>query len=481
LKVAIGTSFWYWYKKIMKPYLKRYALHFLLAAGLLVRIPLLGLPGTRDLQVDEIWGVWGLQHGVTHVYYFDDLQFMTRAFMYLEGAPHPSSHFSYKTFAGDVAYLPDYPPLSTLYFTALVGLCKILQGGDLHTGWLLNACFNASSVLAGLAIAVLIVMFARRESSRHLAWATAAFWLNPFVILDSPVLGYVDNVYTLFGLASLILLYQRRYSASLFLLASSCLIKPQGALLLPIVAVVVISENSLRSAARLAARFILFCLLPFLPFAFNGTLAAAVWGPLLLARTPYLSSQQANLWWLVSWATPAARTGHWEFLKSPVPMLSLSTFRGITHLDPRPLAFLLWAAFLFFTLRALVKELKAGNRLSIFWAASLSVFGYTMLSLYPHENHFFAFFVYALPLLALRYERFLRFYAGLSVVFGLNLYFFDGLGRGTEAWADYLRLSPRFDLTVVVALANLVFFMVVLLSKDLRFSETRRERTQHVA
>ena len=157
---------------------------------------------------------------------------------------------------------------------------------------------------------------------------------------------------------------------------------------------------------------------------------------------PALSAQTANVWWLVG---------------------------------PALIAFT--CANLYF----LIQQLRPGNRPAIFWAAALQVYGYTMLALFVHENHLYAFFVYAAPLVALGNRTHGRFLWGLSALYGLNLYRFDGLGQGIPAFNLGVRNLAGFDLTLFVALANVATFLMLLRARHWRFDDVAQPRGEGAA
>ena len=65
-------------------------------------------------------------------------------------------------------------------------------------------------------------------------------------------------------------------------------------------------------------------------------------------------------------------------------------------------------------------------------------------------------------MLALGRRSVIAFYWGLCVTFGLNVFFFDGLGEGFKGFLGGLRMLPGFDLTILVALANVAIFIQLL-------------------
>jgi hypothetical protein len=65
-----------------------------------------------------------------------------------------------------------------------------------------------------------------------------------------------------------------------------------------------------------------------------------------------------------------------------------------------------------------------------------------------------------------------RFFWGLSAVYGLNLYLFDGLGQGIRAFNQAVRDVAGFDLTIPLALANVAIFVLLLRAKGWGYAAT---------
>jgi hypothetical protein len=445
----------------------------IIVLGLALRILLMPLPGTPDMLTNQLWAASVLDQGISRTYIFTDTDYLTKACLYWRGLPYHSAPVRYHTELGTLDHVPDYPPLSIFAFALSAALARQVQGGRLRTGGVLNACFNLLPVVCALATVLILWRFVEKEKLGQ-AWpAVAAFWLNPVMILHTPVLGYVDAVFALVGFGSLLALYRRRYTESAILAALGCMIKPQGALVLPVLFLTIWFDRERRLLIRSTLFFALFALLPFIPFIATGRALAAFRGTLQVVSVGFLSSQQANAWWLVSWILPAVLGGGLATLREPVSMYPVAELPRLLSLSFRGISLVLFAGYVVMTLYYLRRELLRGKRLAIFWAGALQIYGFTMLTLYPKENHLYAFFVYALPLLVFSGRVFRKLYWALSAVFALNLFFFDGLGRGTEAAANALRFALGLDLTVVLSLVNVLLFVSIVLAPGWHFPATR--------
>jgi len=159
-------------------------------------------------------------------------------------------------------------------------------------------------------------------------------------------------------------------------------------------------------------------------------------------------------------------------LLGKIGMVSSGEFQAAVGLNPFWLSMPALLVFTALNLYWLVRHLRQGNRRAIFWAAALEVYGYTMLALFVHENHLYAFFVYAAPLLAIARASIRRTYWALSAVFGLNLYLSVGLGE-EMACPKWFRTPQGLDLTIPLAIANMTVFGLIVLSRDWWFDHAQ--------
>lgn len=439
----------------------RQKLLLVLVAGFVIRLALLGMPGTEDMDYFRMWGAQALRSGILKVYTWKDEDTLTAAMMTLRGIPfHP--HTSSPTDLGPALGVPDYPPGNILVLEIAVGLCKRLQGGTLRVGRLLNACLNLPPVLFALSSTLALWLFARKERAPRALAATAAFWLNPALILTSPVLGLQDPIFAFLGLLALISAYRKRWTLSALFLALSCLTKPQGIFLVPVLIAAAWAEGGWRSLGRYASRGVLFFLLPLLPFILSGRLLAPTAAIFRGSIFPALSAQTANVWWLVGPVVRALAGHDWNAMRGEIGTVPQREFATLAGFSPAWISLLALTVFTVANLYFMIRQLRAGNPYALFWAGALQVYGYTMLALFVHENHLYAFCVYTAPLLALSDRKIVRLYWAVSVIFGLNLLLFDGIGRGLSGWLPGLRNLPGFDLSIPLALANLAVFLNVI-------------------
>ncbi len=458
----------------MKAFFKRHTFALVMLSGLLLRLILLPYPGTEDMDHCRIWGAKAIRSGLLNMYTQTDTEVLTY-FILLSRHIQIHPHVTTMTDLGPISAAPDHPPGMMLMLDASLRVCKLLEPGPLRNGPLLNACLNLPPVLFSLGIALLVWWFTRAEKMAQPLYAVSAFWLSPALILDSPLLGYQDSMFAFFGLLALMLFYRRCYGFSALALALSCLSKPEGMFMIPVLAAAAWADGGFKSTLRYGLRVGLFALIALLPYILVHRVLAVFAHVATLLADPALSGQGLNVWWL------AAPLLNWVFGHVPwnpsaiVPMYTRADFVRWVGFQPGWIANIALAIFIFFGLKVFLQQMKLGNRLAIFWAGALVIYGYTMLSLFVHENHLDSFFVYAAPLLALRTRIFKRVYLALSGILGLNLYLFEGFGQNIRAGMQWIRLLPGFDITILIALGNVALFVTLLLARHWWFDLTVHE------
>jgi hypothetical protein len=454
----------------MKRVLSRRLVLIVLLLGAGVRVALLGMAGDEVAPTYRLWGTNALEHGLVHAYIAKDTDVLKTFFLRRQGIT-PQTHFRADTELGPTS-VPDYPPGSLVFLEWGIGLCRFLQHGHLHSGWLLNACANLPAFLLSLATAIAILRFVQKEKLPNPLRALTGFWLNPAILLLAPILGFQDPIFAFFAWVSLVALFRRKFLASAIWLAVACMIKPQGIFLIPVVPFVVWADGGWSGALKWGSRFCLSVLLMILPFALAGDLLAWFGVTLLDVKVSFVATQPMNPWWL---ALPAVRTFQTLTLKpwsGLIGGVSGEAFKAAAGMDPLWLSYAGLALFTLANLYFLRGHLRAGNRYAIFWAAGMEVYLYSMLAVGVWGNHPYSFFVYAAPLLALGKKSHLWLYWMLSGVWGLAFYFIDGLGSAIPFGAEKVRMFFGFDLSIMVALISIAIFLRVVSTRHWMFDDS---------
>jgi Gpi18-like mannosyltransferase len=428
----------------------------LFAAGLLVRILALPLPGTEDVNVWKVWS-YAASSDVTSVYG-------------IGGDPPVRGMLHY----GRAYTTVDYPPVA-LYELALAGLAYRAWLPDYPNTWTLTAFVKLPGLLAGIGLTALLYVAALGLTRRRdLAQAAAlAYWWNPATMLNAEVLGYLDPLMMLPALAAFVLLHRRQFAWAGVCLAVAALTKPQAVLIAPAFALALwqLARCSTQSqsqpllasvgAAALAAVVIVA------PYLWVGALRN-MWLAFgsFTVRRDILSGDAANVWWIANYVSRAVHMVHdlgWRAWLVPVPrVMAISTFMSQGIPDPRPFGQLavltLWA----WALWRLRHTTDLGRHLL---CAAFLVHAFFVLAVGVHEHHQMLM-VPLLALAAVLRPRLRPLFAAVSVICTLNMNLFYGVGRGA-GWAVPRGLT-LIDATVVLSVLNIaaLIWHAVLLARE---------------
>jgi hypothetical protein len=416
----------------------------LLLAGLLLRAAALPLAGTEDVQVWKTWS-YGAVHGITSMYG-------------LGGQPPVRGVVSW----GEARTTVDYPP-GTLAGLALAGYAYRLLDPSFADSRLLTAVIKLAIVAMDAVACWLLWVLAGRMAGESVARMAAIFyWLNPAVILDGAVLGYLDPWMLVPILAALIAASGGAAALCGTALAIGILIKLQAVFAVPVAALLLwhVSPRPIRASAVAAGTALVVLTVALLPFMLRGALPNVVQGVGSLLRQDMLSATAANLWWIVTWLLRASYAapdlGEWTAWTMPVRILGIRRFMELGYPNPRPIGMALVAvaaAWGFYRARRVVT--RGSSPVLLLAAGAFALHAYFLLAVQVHENHLFL----ALPLLAAAAASSVRYRAvagAVSVAVALNLLLFYGIGRDLRALP---RSATIIDATVLLSFAQVVVFM----------------------
>ena len=416
---------------------RRGVLFAALLIGLVVRIEALPLPGTEDVLTWKTWA-FGASRNVTHVYG-------------VGGDPPVRGVLTWQGMQTTV----DYPP-AALYELGLVGLAYRWIDPAFADAPPLTVAIKLPGLVCGLALTALLAWAAKRFTSDDGAasWVALAYWLNPATILNGEVLGYLDPLMMLPGIAALVLIHLGAMESAGLALALAVLTKPQGVFLVAACALAAWHTGGARSLGRAAAGGTLGATLLLLPFALTGALPN-MWLAFgsFYARRDILSGNAANVWWIVNYAVRAyyqvPRLGPHAFFVEVRRIMAVSTLREAGFPNPKPFA---GAAVLATSAWGLWQLRKAPDLATHALASAFVVHAFFVLGVGVHEHHM----MLAVPLLALAASlrpslRPLFYVVSAIVALNMNIFYGIGMGRG---WA-VPRLLLGIDLSVLLSLVNI--------------------------
>jgi hypothetical protein len=406
-----------------------------LVSGTVVRLAALPLPGTHDIVAWKIWSYNAANEGVSRLYGIGGVPPEHRVIAYLNAET-----------------TVNYPPLA-LYELGWAGrVYRWINRGRFPNTTALTVAIKGPAAIADAGFAVLLFVVIRRRLGETAArWATIAYWLNPGVILNGVVLGYLDPQYALPAAGCLIAATEGWVVTAGALGAAAVSTKPQAVVALPALMLVLRGVNAwLRLAAgALAATALLVA--PVIAAGGGPNMSQALGR---LASHDMLSGNACNLWWIVGYLVRVQYTisdyGVWGAIVRPTKILQISRFIEIGYPNPRPIGAVL-------VVLAVMWALWTARRAKDLWmVAAVGAFtthAYATLSAQVHENHLYA----APPLLALAAAgrpAFRPVLYAVSAIFALNLNLFYGIGE------DVGYALPRgmtiIDATVVLAIVNCI-------------------------
>jgi hypothetical protein len=415
----------------------------LFALGLLVRLVGLWQWGTYDTEVQKAWAFRAADRGVADIYGPPDAE--------LPGKGVPRTEWQWY----GATYFVDYPPGSVLVLWAAGRLWGLVHR-EMPNVRGFNAAINLAPLFGSLAIAWLL----RRSAEGDLGLERALlFWLNPAIVLAVPWLGYQDTIFGAFALAAVLALMDRRHAWASALVVAAGLIKPQGALLLPTLALVTLRESSPRTwlkcllAGTAAASLIL------LPWWAQGYLLSALDGCGRPLTQTTLAPLGLNVWWMAGYEMVRETLGGFPLAR----IVSIDEFQAWAGWDPRLVGRVLLGAATLANMALLARAPREDRRF-IPLSIVLQVHVFALLATSVHENHTLLA-VILLPLLAGAWPR-ARLALGLTSAFlFLSLFFAAGLGRHVTRmrWIEAIRQATVVDMSVIVAALHVALVVMLFL------------------
>ena len=424
--------------------------------GLALRLACLPAWGTFDVEVQKAWAARAAEDGLADIYGPSDGELLRKArerggslIPSLLALEVPRTEFRW----GTASYFVDYPPGSLIVLWAAGKLYgRVSPGLENRRGF--NAAINLAPLIGSVAVAWLLL----RSAGGELGWRRSlAFWLNPAMLLAAPLLGYQDTLFGTLALLAVLALIRGSPVSATVLVVVAGLIKPQGALLLPALVVVLAKEGAARTWARAALSGFAAAAAVLLPWWVSGQLLSALDG----CRRPLLQGTLAplglNVWWVAGWLMDVLKQGGLPLAR----IVATSEFQAWAGFDPRGPARLGLAAATLAIAWLLARGLRADRRL-IPLSVILQVHAYALLGTSVHENHTLLA-VMLTPLLLGEWEKARPLLALTSAFAFLSLFFAAGFGRRITRQADIAALKglTGIDATVLVAIAHAT--LVILL------------------
>jgi Gpi18-like mannosyltransferase len=380
--------------------------------GLAIRLPLLSTIGyAPDIAFWKSWLSFATTNGIHHVYALE-----------MPGQT--------------------YPPVFLYLLWGLGNLYRFLWPNAEDSAWL-TAFVKLPAVAADLVAAGLLACYARRRGGSPRA-AAAMFALNPVLIWLSSYWGQVDVLHGGLAVAAWAAALGGLPIVAGALLALGVLVKPQGLLVLPAGAALLVRSCGRRGLARAAAA--------------GGILTAAMLAPFVVSGYgrrlidiyagagdvyPYVSVNAFNPWWCVSVLRPG---GFHRALMSDAGL-------------PRSLGLFLFAAATAWIVWRMIRRPAEGPRawrlLTLQWLA------FFLLATQVHERYLVPATLSFAPAVILD-RRLLPLWLALTGAILLNILY---IVPGSAAVATIVRIVSLNGILVALLLSGVA---VLLVRKEIR-------------
>lgn len=347
------------------------------------------------------------------------------------------------------AFKPDHLPGDLLLLSFVAHVFTVVRPGVPFSDDSYLYALKAVPFVADIAIALMLfAVGAARGWGNRSFWLSAAYLLNPAIIFVSAIWGQWDAVSAAFALAAVISAIRHRWGLSVLLLGLGCLVKPQLALLLPLIAIVTVCTHGWKGLQRaitggLAA--VAIALVVSLPFN------VSIW-PIPSAWTFFDRLQYS----LDTWQRTTARALNVWIL--PIGAgnapLDAETWWGISYQHWGMLGFAVVYGCILVTLW---RAPRANRQDWLIWSVVTATFGWYLLFTRVHERYLFPTILFTVLWLAWE-RRALWLLAPLSAIYLANLYWVYDL----EHPAYNLTWLDRDLPVVLMALGNVMLFAITL-------------------
>jgi hypothetical protein len=429
---------------------------FLITLGLVLRLGMGGAHGTIDMDWWKSWIVYAYDNSLISLYGSEDREIIDdyrKGYSFDDLQKRHAREVSYRVTYGDTSKRQRLwvaqPPLYVYSLMVVGGIYKLASGGLEDTRWF-NFCVNLLNLISAAVTAALIHRFLRRTSRPDLALPTAlAYWLNPLVLLNAPVQGFLDQLCAVWLVASLVMLHEKRVLWAYALFAVSLLMKPTGIVALPVLLVIALKEHGFRQNLKGWALAAAIVLASWAPFILGGHGFSVILGLARLGMQLDVVCRKAiNLWYGIQYYLLEGIGEPW------FSQVRNRYFAETTGVRADRLGTLMFLAFTALNVGSLWRNLDK-NRLAIFSAGGLQVLASYALRTGQHVNHYFL----AIPLLSVvaltSRERLVSFAFGCFLFFTADVIFY-GFGRDTDSFMSVLAEAEMQSVTVVLAVASLM-------------------------
>ena len=329
-------------------------------------------------------------------------------------------------------YFLDYPPVY-LYALWLTG---VIAKAARASGDLLRLITESPALIANFGLGALLFAVVRREKSAKTALAaTLMVVLNPALLYDTVVWGQCDSVLAFTMLLSIAAVLGDQYELCFAVAAISVLLKPQGLMLVPVLALWTLQHTDYRVWIRCAISFTATGLIIIAPFQIGHPWSWIL--DLYASTAAYYHETSVNAFNLLAILGGLRMPD--SGMIGPISYYTL----GMGLLVPL-YAFAAW----------IVWNGRSSNRLVL--ACFITIFGFFVLAPRMHERYVYLAIVLAAPL-ALETRFMVSIFAILTLTSLFNIaYVLRTLQSTVHPPGMLAVLNPHDGLAMAVSVLNLV-------------------------
>lgn len=404
--------------------------------------------GTPDVSTWKTWA-FGASEDLTAIYG-------------VGGEPPEQRRIVY----GSAHRLVDYPPLAPMLLGAVGHLYRVFAPGFADTPALTILVKLPGLLWEALLVLVFLTWGRRRFGAEVASRLALVWWLNPAVVLNGSLFGYLDALVSVPAILALFAAWDGVLWLTFALALVAALSKAQAVFVVPVVALAVWRRGRFQRADWAAGVAVSLSILsltvgPFLLRGAGPNLFAALES---LTRDDRVSGNAANVWWIFGWIVDALRAsaehGWRQGLGWQPRVVRITDVVSLGYPSPRLVGSLVVAGLFAVGLwRGRILRTQADVAALAGWC----VHAYVIFAAQVHENHL----ALALPFVTVAAAlngRWWTMGVVVSTMSGLNLLLF--YGRQWFSILGYSRRAIGIDDTLLLACANIAAF--VLYTKTLR-------------
>jgi Gpi18-like mannosyltransferase len=452
-------------KNLLTKYKKKF---FILA--LIVKIGTSFFYGTQDVEWWKAWFSSIEKNGITNVYGKSDsvnLTLLNRGYN-IEEITKKSQNvifFEPKNY-NRKEYVVTQPPIY-LYHLLIAGKLYKILNPNLSNNRLYNFFLNLFPLFYNFLITLSIYLILKRSKYYEIASITALFFfINPLIILNSPIQGFWDPILGFFILISFYFLYEKKLTLSLLFYMVAILTKPTGIIVSPLFIYIIITEY--RLIYLLKSIFITFIIASIIlsPFIFSDHFISMLLGvKSILNSSQDISRQSLNFWWPFQY--------YFNYSHSNLSNLNDLFFgQNFEWYNDFPttrikLINLKLISFILFTIATIInilntrKHLKK-DRFYIYYFAFIQCYVYFMLRIGVQNNHYFIMIIFYSLIIFFSKEAYYKFFI-LLLLFFIQDFIFYGFGRDFSHMISVLTILHLPIFTVFLSIFNILFFLKFLI------------------